>query len=153
MPPLFIITSAFPYFFVALVTVLVFAIKLGWFPEEFAYSTGVEPSASLSFIGDVLEHAALPAVTIVIAPIGGWVLTMRNNMITTISADYIRVARAKGLSSNRIMFNYAARNAILPNLTGFAIALGIRPERSNTRGICVRIPGRGVHAVTGGRKQ
>jgi peptide/nickel transport system permease protein len=124
MPPLFIITSAFPYFFVALVTVLVFAVKLGWFPEEFAYSTGVQPSASLSFIGDVLEHAALPAVTIVITSIGGWVLTMRNNMITTISADYIRVARAKGLSPNRIMFNYAARNAILPNLTGFAIALG-----------------------------
>ncbi len=56
--------------------------------------------------------------------IGTWILTMRNNMITTLAEDYVRMARAKGLSSRRIMFDYAARNAILPNLTGFAMSLG-----------------------------
>ncbi len=124
MPPLFIITSAFPYFFVAIIGVLLFSIRLGWLPEEFGYSTGVVPSASFSFVVDVLQHSLLPAATIVVTSTGGWVLTMRNNMNTTISADYIRIAHAKGLSSTRIMLNYAARNAILPNLTGFAIALG-----------------------------
>ena len=55
---------------------------------------------------------------------GLWVYSMRNNMITTIAEDYVRMGRAKGLSDRRVMFDYAARNAILPNLTGFAMQLG-----------------------------
>ena len=55
---------------------------------------------------------------------GLWVYSMRNNMITTISEDYVKTGRAKGLPSRRVMFDYAARNAILPNLTGFAMQLG-----------------------------
>ena len=49
---------------------------------------------------------------------------MRNTMITTLAEDYVRMARAKGLPGRRIMLDYAARNAILPNLTGFAMSLG-----------------------------
>ena len=49
---------------------------------------------------------------------------MRNTMITTLAEDYVRMARAKGLPNRRIMLDYAARNAILPNLTGFAMSLG-----------------------------
>ena len=49
---------------------------------------------------------------------------MRNNMITTLSEDYVRMGRAKGLSNRRIMLDYAARNAMLPNLAGFAMSLG-----------------------------
>jgi peptide/nickel transport system permease protein len=75
-------------------------------------------------VADVLYHSVLPGITIVITSAGGWVLTMRNNVISTVSEDYVRVARAKGLSPARIMLNYAGRNAILPNLTGFAIAIG-----------------------------
>jgi peptide/nickel transport system permease protein len=124
MPPFFIITSAFPYFFVAIICVMVFSIKLGWFPEEFGYAIGEAPAWSWSFVADVLYHSVLPGITIVITSAGGWVLTMRNNVISTVSEDYVRVARAKGLSPARIMLNYAGRNAILPNLTGFAIAIG-----------------------------
>jgi peptide/nickel transport system permease protein len=72
----------------------------------------------------VLQHAVLPGATIVITAIGAWILTMRNNMLTTLSEDYVRMARAKGLSDRRIMFDYAARNAMLPNLAGFAMSLG-----------------------------
>ena len=61
---------------------------------------------------------------IIISTIAGWMLTMRNSMITTLSEDYVLMARAKGLSSRRVMFAYAARNAILPSVTGLAIALG-----------------------------
>ena len=63
-------------------------------------------------------------MTILIVSIGGWILTMRNNMVTTLAEDYIRMGRAKGLSNRRIMLDYAAHNAILPNLSGFAMSLG-----------------------------
>ena len=65
-----------------------------------------------------------PRLALLITTIGTWILTMRNNMITTLAEDYVRMARAKGLPGRRIMFDYAARNAILPNLTGFAMSLG-----------------------------
>ena len=65
-----------------------------------------------------------PRLALLITTIGTWTLTMRNNMVTTLAEDYVRMARAKGLRPHRIMLNYAARNAILPNLTGFAMSLG-----------------------------
>ena len=82
------------------------------------------PGSNGAFIGDVLEHALLPGLTLLITTIGTWILTMRNNMVTTLAEDYVRMARAKGLPAARIMLDYAARNAILPNLTGFAMSLG-----------------------------
>ncbi|HMI26437.1 MAG TPA: ABC transporter permease, partial [Streptosporangiaceae bacterium] len=82
------------------------------------------PSLTLPFIGNVLAHAVLPATALLVTTIGTWILIMRNNMITTLAEDYVRMARAKGLPGRRIMFDYAARNAILPNLTGFAMSLG-----------------------------
>ena len=63
-------------------------------------------------------------MTILIASIGGWILTMRNNVITVMADDYVRMARAKGLKPWRIMWGYAGKNAVLPNLTGFAMSLG-----------------------------
>lgn len=124
LPPIFIVLSAFPYFFLGLMAVLLFSVKLGWFPTSGAYTNGVVPAFNWSYISDVLQHAVLPGLTILVTSIGGWILTMRNNMIGTLSEDYIRMARAKGLSSRLVMFNYAARNAILPNLTGFGMSLG-----------------------------
>src|SRR5260370_11575790 len=71
-----------------------------------------------------IRDAFLPALTLVISSLAGWMLTMRNSMITTVSEDYVLMARAKGLSEPRVMFRDAARNALLPNITGFAIAIG-----------------------------
>lgn len=124
LPPVFIILSAFPYFWIGLVSILVFSVKLGWLPLGFGYTNGLAVALTWSFIGNVLEHAVLPGLTIVVTSIGGWILTMRNNMITTLSEDYVRMARAKGIRPWRIMFDYAGRNAILPNLTGFGMSLG-----------------------------
>jgi peptide/nickel transport system permease protein len=124
VPPVFVIVSAFPYFFLALVGVYLFAVRLHWLPLDFSYSSNDTPALSWHYIGDVLDHALLPAATILITSVGGWVLTMRNNMIATMSEDYVRMARAKGLSPLRVMFAYAGRNAVLPNLTGFAMSLG-----------------------------
>jgi peptide/nickel transport system permease protein len=125
MPPVFVITSAIPYFWMGMVLVLIFGITLHWLPYLGGYNVSTDtPSFSLSYAGDVLSHAILPAAALLITTIGTWILTMRNTMITTLAEDYVRMARAKGLPGRRIMVDYAARNAILPNLTGFAMSLG-----------------------------
>ncbi|HEV2218282.1 MAG TPA: ABC transporter permease [Candidatus Dormibacteraeota bacterium] len=124
LPPVFIVISAFPYFWIALFCLLIFSLTLNWFPLGFAYDLTSQINLSWDFVGQVIAHAFLPALTIVITSIGGWILTMRNTMITTLAEDYVKMARAKGLSPMRIMFMYAGRNAILPNLTGFAMSLG-----------------------------
>jgi peptide/nickel transport system permease protein len=124
LPPLLVFTTAIPYFWVGLMLILIFSSVLGWLPSKGGYALGATPALSLSFIGDVLQHAILPALALLITSIGGWVLTMRNTMVGTLTEDYVRMARAKGLPARRIMVSYAARNAILPNLTGFAMSLG-----------------------------
>jgi peptide/nickel transport system permease protein len=124
LPPTLIVVSAFPYFWIGLLLLLVFSITVNWFPLGFAYEINSSINLSWAFAGEVIWHGFLPAVTIVITSIGGWILTMRNTMITTLAEDYVKMARAKGLSPVRIMFMYAGRNAILPNLVGFAMSLG-----------------------------
>jgi len=124
VPPVFVITSAIPYFWVGMMFILLFGIKLQWLPYTFAFDPTLTPGLNPAFIGNVLDHAVLPALALLLTTIGTWILTMRNNMITTLAEDYVRMARAKGLPNRRIMLDYAARNAILPNLTGFAMSLG-----------------------------
>lgn len=118
--------GAFPYFFVALVALYILALGLGIFPLGHAFDVNtftVESWDNPQFVASVVQHALLPALTILVTSIGGWMLGMRNNMIGVLSQDYIVMAQAKGLSDQRIMFNYAARNAVLPSLTAFAMNL------------------------------
>jgi peptide/nickel transport system permease protein len=124
MPPIFVIMTVIPYFWIGLILILIFGVKLRLLPYFFSYDITLTPGFNPTFIGNVLEHAILPAFTLLITTIGTWILTMRNTMITTLAEDYVRMARAKGLPGYRIMLDYAARNAILPNLTGFAMSLG-----------------------------
>ena len=125
VPPVFVITSAVPYFLVGMVLVLVFAQTLHWFPGQRSYYVATDtPGLNFTFFQDVINHAFLPALALLVTTIGTWILIMRNTMITTLAEDYVRMARAKGLPNRRIMLDYAARNAILPNLTGFAMSLG-----------------------------
>jgi peptide/nickel transport system permease protein len=124
LPPLFVIMTVIPYFWLGLVLILIFGVKLHWLPYIFSYTYTLTPGFNWTFISNVLQHAVLPGFTLLITTIGTWILTMRNTMITTLAEDYVRMARAKGLPGWRIMTDYAARNAILPNLTGFAMSLG-----------------------------
>ncbi|HEX4723789.1 MAG TPA: ABC transporter permease [Pseudonocardiaceae bacterium] len=122
LPPIFVVGTGLPYFWVGMMLIIVFAEVNPWLPV----ALGIDPGVDVSFtaIGNILQHAVLPAAALLITTIGSWVLTMRNTMVTTLAEDYIRMARAKGLSGRRIMIDYAARNSILPNLTGFAMSLG-----------------------------
>jgi len=124
LPPLLFVISSLPISFVGLLLLYFFAVKLNWLPLSGNYDIGASPGFNISFIWNVLKHALLPGLSLVVVTAGLWVYSMRNNMVTTIAEDYVKMARAKGVSTTRIMFDYAARNAILPNLTGFAMQLG-----------------------------
>lgn len=126
VPPLLTFLSAIPYFWMALALVYVFGLILHWFPLDDGYDVfGTGPSWNIDFISSVVQHALLPVITLVIGSLAGWVLTMRNAMITTLSEDYVLMAEAKGLPERQVMLNYAARNAILPSITSFSISLGL----------------------------
>ncbi len=116
--------QAAPYFFIAIMLVAGFATGLHWFPALGGYDqTLVTPGFNWSYIANVIDHAILPAITIVLASAAGWIVGMRNVMITTMDEDYVLVAQAKGLPKHRVI-SYAARNAILPSVTGFSLAIG-----------------------------
>jgi peptide/nickel transport system permease protein len=112
--------GAFPAFFTALLGVYFLGLKLQWFPIQHAYDSGLVPGFNWAFLSSAVRHAELPLLIIIAAFTGGWVLNMRAVMITTISEDYVAMARAKGLRDRRVMTRYAGRNAILPPLNGFA---------------------------------
>jgi len=123
--PLLSLLGAFPYFFVAMLALYIFAFQFGWFPVLHAYDLNIaEDWTSSAFLISVFQHSILPALTLIFTAMGGWMLGMRNNMIGILSQDFIVMAQAKGLRDRRVMLTYAARNAILPSLTGFAISLG-----------------------------
>ena len=118
------IFAAVPYFWLALVLVYFLARMLGWFPSQGGYDVVLNPGFNGPFIESTFRYGFVPALTIVLASLGGWMLGMRNMMVSTLSEDYILTARAKGLPEASIMRNYAARNAVLPSIAGFAISLG-----------------------------
>jgi peptide/nickel transport system permease protein len=124
LPPLLIFIGSFPYFWLAMGALYLFGVTLGWFPIRHAFSDTIEPSFSWEFMSDVGMHLVLPALTIVLVSVGGWMLGMRNTMIATNAEDYITMAEAKGLRPGWIMFRYAARNAMLPSVTSFGMSLG-----------------------------
>ncbi|GAA3939835.1 ABC transporter permease [Microbacterium soli] len=116
--------AAVPYFWLALIFIYILSTTLSVFPSQGGYDVVLDPGWNWEFIRSALFYGFLPALTIVIASLGGWLLGMRNMMVSTLSEDYILTARAKGLAEGRILRDYAARNAVLPSIAGFAISLG-----------------------------
>lgn len=117
--------TAVPYFWLALILLYLFASVFQIFPLNGGYDVyTVTKGFNWDFIQSALYYGALPALTIVISSVGGWMLGMRNMMVSTLSEDYILTAEAKGLKPGRIRTTYAARNAVLPSFAGFAISLG-----------------------------
>jgi peptide/nickel transport system permease protein len=135
--------AALPYFWIGLLCVSVFAARLGWFPVSGGASTSTTVGLNWAFLTSAAYYAALPAITIVVASVGGWILAQRNMMVTTLSEDYIVMAEAKGLSDRRIMYSYAGRNAILPQIASFAMALGFVVSGALTVEIVFSYPGIG----------
>jgi len=136
-----------------MVALYVLGFTLGWFPLGHAYGDDLTPGFSAVFLADVLRHAALPVGTVVMATLGGWLLTMRNTMVAVLGSDYVNLARAKGLAPSRVVMRYAARNALLPSVTGFGMSLGFVLGGSLLTEIVFSYPGQGYLLVQAVRNQ
>jgi len=104
------------FFFIALLK-LVFSVKLGWFDLFGLISRNYEQLSTMGKFLDKAHHLVLPIVTLVIISIGGLMRYTRTNMLEVLNADYIRTARAKGLSERKVIYHHAFRNTLIPLVT------------------------------------
>lgn len=116
--------QAVPYFFLATVMLLAFGSDLHWFPVLGAYNQTVTPGWNWAYVLNVVRYAELPLISIVLSSIAGWMLGMRNMMITMIGEDFVLMAVAKGLPRRKVIF-HAARNAVLPSIANLSLAIGL----------------------------
>ncbi|MBS0642837.1 MAG: ABC transporter permease [Acetobacteraceae bacterium] len=123
MPPLWAL-HAIPFFLLGLVLMWLLAFQFQILPIFGGHSPGAKVGLTVGFVLDVLRHAVLPSLSIVLVSVGGWALAMRGMMVTTMGEDYVTFAEAKGLRSLTIFMRYCMRNAILPQTTALALALG-----------------------------
>lgn len=110
-------------FWIGLLVLFLFAYTLGWFPASGGYEY-TDPGWTWIHLADIASHAVLPAVTLLITAPIGFILGMRNTMVQTLGEDHIRLATAMGLPERRVALGYAARTALLPSITSFALSLG-----------------------------
>jgi peptide/nickel transport system permease protein len=140
--------QAVPYFFLALVVVLIFGqtgTMLRWFPSLFGYDIfTVEPGPNLPYIQSVVSHAILPIATVFLASLAGFTMSMRNQVISTMDEDFVLVAQAKGLPTRKVIW-YAARNALLPVVANFTIAISLVVSGQILVEIVFNYPGIGFH--------
>jgi peptide/nickel transport system permease protein len=122
--PVALVLYTTPYYILAIVLVFLLAYFWPIFPLSGAYTAGVHPELSPSFVLDVIHHGMLPALSIVLVSLGWWFLSMRSLIVSQKGEDYILWAEAKGLPQRRIFWAYAFRNALLPQITGLALSLG-----------------------------
>ncbi|MEM0937382.1 MAG: ABC transporter permease [Pseudomonadota bacterium] len=123
--PAAMVFTSIPPILSGLLLMWIFAAQLRWFPLTGAYGLMVEPGWSWDFAISVLHHGFLPALSIVIVTFGFWALGMRGLMITVQGEDYVTLAKAKGLKPRYILYKYMIRNAILPQITAFALKIGL----------------------------
>ncbi len=123
--PAAMVLTSIPPILSGLLLMWVFAAKLRWFPLTGSYGLLVEPGWNWAFVQSVIHHGFLPALAIVIVTFGFWALGMRGLMITVQGEDYTRLAEAKGLRPRYILYRYMIRNAILPQITAFALKVGL----------------------------
>jgi peptide/nickel transport system permease protein len=117
MPPLWAL-HAIPFFLCGLILMYVLAFQLQWLPMFGGYTAGAFPALTPAFVGDVLKHAILPALSIILVATGGWALTMRGMMVTTQGEDYVTFAEAKGLKSLTIFLRYCLALSLGQILSG-----------------------------------
>jgi len=122
--PMSMIGGVLPYYLMGMLLLYLFAFSTRLFPMSGAYDSGIPRGLTGPYIGSIARHAVLPALSIILTSLGAWALTMRGLMVNTIGEDYMLLAEAKGLPKRRMLWWYSVRNAIPPQLTHLAIALG-----------------------------
>lgn len=124
--PITMFFASIPAYWLGLVAVWQLSYIRGWFPAQGAVNQRIRPASLTNpeFVGSILMHSVLPLGVLILVGFTGWMLSMRNMMITTVNEDYVHLARAKGLRPKAVRSRYAMRNALLPNVTGLAQAFG-----------------------------
>ncbi|HIU58738.1 MAG TPA: ABC transporter permease [Candidatus Scatosoma pullistercoris] len=112
-----------PSFFLATLLIKVFSTTLGWLPMQ-GLTDAMKDYTGLAKVGDIIRHCILPVATLVIINIGGLMRYSRTNTLEVLNADYIRTARAKGLSEHTVIYKHVFRNTMIPLVTMMA---GILP--------------------------
>lgn len=114
---------AIPSFFFALL-MLIFAVRTGWFPTGGLTSYNFSSMSEMGKIIDIAKHLVLPTLVLFTISLSGLQRQMRSNLLDVMESDYVKYARAKGLSENKVVFKHALRNAINPLVTllGFEFA-------------------------------
>jgi peptide/nickel transport system permease protein len=120
----FILLQGVPPVLMGVLLLFFVGFRLKLLPLGGAYSIGTIPNWSWDFALDLLKHQILPALALILGSVGGWVLSMRGMGVTIQGEDYVTFAEHKGLGGVRIFRDYYLRNALLPQVTGFALALG-----------------------------
>jgi peptide/nickel transport system permease protein len=113
-----------PYYIFAFVLLIVFCYLIPIFPSSDAYDRGLKEELNLQFILSVLHHTFLPALSLVLTGLGGWLLGMRALVSNIVSEDYVQYAEFAGVRKRVILGKYVMRNALLPQLTGLGLGLG-----------------------------
>lgn len=122
--PVFVLFSSVPYYLLGLILLFVLSLTFPIFPSGGGHGTFTELGWNLAAVTDIVRHATLPALSIVLASVAFWGLGMRGMMVSIQGEDFMTLAHAKGLSKSRIFFSYAMRNAFLPQATTLALSLG-----------------------------
>ncbi|WP_026908046.1 ABC transporter permease [Paucisalibacillus globulus] len=113
---------AVPNFFFGLIAIYLFAIKLGWFPSQ-GTITGTEITGLNEFF-DRLHHMVLPGITLGLAGTASYMRYMRSEVLDVLSSDYIRTAKAKGMSDRNVLYKHTLRNAMIPIITLMGFEFG-----------------------------
>jgi peptide/nickel transport system permease protein len=140
--PVGYILTATPYMWLAIMLAWIFASVMGIFPISGGYAYNLEPALSWTFILDLAGHWVLPFASLFLVMFGGWAIGMRNMIIYELDADYSRYLNALGAPSGLVR-RYAFRNAVLPQVTGLALQLGVIVSGALVTEIVFSYPGIG----------
>lgn len=122
--PLMMVLTSVPFYLLAIILVYLFAVVFKILPPAGGVDTTRIWRLDVPTVLDLLRHALLPCLAIVLGNIGFWALGMRSQMVSVLGEDYITFAEAKGLSPQRIFIMYGMRNAMLSQITALALSLG-----------------------------
>lgn len=119
-----LLLSSIPYFLIGMILLYFFAVVFRIFPAGGGMPFGTSAGFNFETMRAIAWHATLPLLSIIIAEVGAWAIGMRGMMVSVLGEDYIALADAKGLRPKRIFLRYGMRNALLPQMTKLAMALG-----------------------------
>jgi peptide/nickel transport system permease protein len=142
-----LILYSMPYFVIGMILLVIFASGLGWFPTSGMLSVGASFQSPVDRLLDFLGHFMLPVATVSLGLIGQYSILMRSSVIETLGEDYVTTARAKGLTSSRVLRRHALPNAMLPAVTLIAINLGYVVAGAITVEIVFNWPGLGTLTI------